>query len=193
MGFGENYNMPYPYSLNDYVKQLKDYIEKNNLVKPNIIAHSFGGRVALKTAYLYPNLLGKIVLCDSAGIKPKFNLIKMVKKWLFKLLKPILSDKLKSKFYSSDYNALSPVMKQSFIKIVNEHLDYTLDKIDNRCLIVFGKKDKETPIYMAEKLYKGLKNSQKLIIDGAGHFPFLEKTYMFNREVKEFLLSWLFI
>ena len=188
-GFGENKGMSYPYSLDDYVYQLKNFIEDRKIIKPNIIAHSFGGRVALKTAYNYPKLLNKLVLTGSAGLKPKPSFCKSVKKTTFKLLKPFLSEKARLKFFSKDYISLDETMRQSFIKIVNEHLDYTLSKIYNESLIIFGKDDKETPIYMAKKLNDGLKNSRLHIIDGAGHFCFIDKPLIFNMEVREFLLS----
>ena len=181
--------MEYPYSLSDYVNQLKAFIEKHDLYKPHVIAHSFGGRVALKTAYSNPDLLGKLVLTGSAGLKPKWNFIKALKKTTFKILKPFLSEKGRLKFYSSDYLALDSVMRQSFIKIVNESLDYTLTSITNQTFIIFGKNDKETPVYMAKRLEKGIKNSKIFIIDGAGHFCFVDKPSIFNTEVREFLLS----
>ena len=181
--------MEKPYSLDDYVNDFVQFIKKNKLNKPTVIAHSFGGRVALKTAYLYKNLLGKIVLTGSAGLKPKFSFKKFIKKWLNKLLKPFLSEKKRQAFYSKDYLMLDSVMKESFIKIVNEHLDYTLSSIENECLIINGTKDKETPIYMAKRLNKGLKNSKMILIKDAGHFSFIDNPAYFNREVREFLLS----
>ena len=49
-GFGENADMEYPYSLSDYVAEVEEYIKANKLIKPHVIAHSFGARVALKAA-----------------------------------------------------------------------------------------------------------------------------------------------
>lgn len=181
--------MDKPYSLDDYVKDFVQFIKQNKLVKPHVVAHSFGGRVALKTAYLYPDLLGKIVLTGSAGLKPRFSLKKSIKKWLNRLLKPFFSQKIRQAFYSKDYLMLDGIMKESFCKIVNEHLDYTLPTIKNECLIINGTKDKDTPIYMAKRLKKGLNNSKMILIKDAGHFSFIDKPAYFNGEVREFLLS----
>ena len=41
-GFGKNSGMEYPYSLDDYCKEVEEYIKNNKLVKPCVIAHSFG-------------------------------------------------------------------------------------------------------------------------------------------------------
>ena len=98
----------------------------------------------------------------------------------------INKDKLKG-FYSKDYNVLPKVMKESFLKIVNEHLDDRLKLIENKTLIIFGKEDKETPIYMAKKFHKNLKDSELYLVEGAGHFCFIDKENEFNFVVKEFL------
>ncbi len=188
-GFGDNRGMEYPYSLDDYVNELKEICFKNRLNKPHVLAHSFGARVVLKTAYQNPDFFDKIVLTGAAGLKSKTTLKKRVKRTVFKVLKNFVPrEKLKG-FYSPDYLALDSVMKQSFVKIVNEHLDYTLPYIKNKTLLIFGENDKETPLYMAKKLNNGIKNSKLIVLSGAGHFAFIDKSLKFNLEMREFLLS----
>ena len=187
-GFGKNADMPYPYALNDYLSEIREYIKVNGLNRPHVIGHSFGGRIAIKLAALYPELTGKLVLCDAAGMKPRFSLKKAGKKAAFKVLKNFLPrDRLKS-FYSSDYLAVSGVLRESFKLIVNENSEEYLGKIENETLVIFGKNDEETPPYMAKKLCRGIKNSELKIIDGAGHFCFIDKPFTFYGEVKRFLL-----
>ena len=188
-GFGLEKGMQTPYCLDDYVLDLKEYMYKEGIKNPHVVAHSFGGRVALKCASQDEVLFDKLVLTGCAGLKPKATLSKALKKTAFNLLKKFISkDKLK-RFYSSDYLALDEVMRKSFIKIVNEHLDGVLSSIKNQTLLIFGKNDKETPLYMAKRLNKGIKNSSLLVFENAGHFCFLDKPIKFNTEVKEFLLS----
>ena len=188
-GFGKNRGMDYPYSLDDYLLEVKEFIYKNGLKKPHVIAHSFGGRIAIKGAATCPNLFDKLVLTGCAGLKPKRTLKSRCKKVCFSVLKNFVPRKKLKMFYSKDYLALGGVMRQSFSLIVKEHLDGYLDKIENRTLIVFGKDDKETPVYMAKRLHRGIKNSSLILFDGAGHFCFIDKPLKFNTEVKEFLLS----
>lgn len=188
-GFGENTQMEYPYSLDDYVQDLKEYMYKNAITQPHVVAHSFGGRVALKSASMNEQIFDKLVLTGCAGMKPKVTLKKIAKKTAFSLLKTFVPKQKLKKFYSSDYLALDSVMKQSFIKIVSEHLDKELANIKNPTLLIFGNRDKQTPIYMAERLKKGIKDSKLIIFENAGHFCFLDKPIKFNVEVKEFLLS----
>ncbi len=188
-GFGDNVGMEYPYSLHDYAREVKEYIDGNFNVAPCVIAHSFGGRIATLLAYKYPNLFDKIVLTGSAGLKPKRSVKFYAKRAVFSLLKTFVRTEKLKKFYSSDYNCLDGTMKRSFVKIVNEHLDYTLPYITRPTLIINGLDDRETPKYTAKRLNKGIKNSKLIFIKNAGHFCFIDAPNKFNMEVREFLLS----
>lgn len=188
-GFGENKGMEYPYSLNDYVEEVKRFVNDNGLRSPSVIAHSFGGRIALKIASREKDFFDKMVLTGCAGLTPKKTLKKQAKKFVFNVLKRFCKKEKLLSFYSKDYLSLDDTMRQSFVKIINEKLDYTLPLIQNKTLIIFGKEDKETPVYMARKLHDGIKDSELYLIDGAGHFCFIDKPLTFNMEVREFLLS----
>lgn len=188
-GFGENLGMEKPYSLDDYIAEVEEFKYKNGLISPHIIAHSFGARIAIKATAKDKNFCNKLVLTGAAGLKSKWTLKKAVNKSAFNILKTFVKrEKLKG-FYSRDYLSLSPVMKESFKLIIGEHLDYYLSRIENKTLIIFGKNDKETPIYMAKRLNNGIKESKLSIFNDAGHFCFVDKPYKFNVEVREFLLS----
>ena len=72
-------------------------------------------------------------------------------------------------------------MKQTFVNVVNEDLSIFASKIICETLIVWGEKDKETKLWMARKLNRLIKGSKLKIIDGAGHFCFLD-------DMQEFLI-----
>ena len=82
-GFGENKDMPYPYSLDDYVNEVSEYINKNSIVCPFVIAHSFGARIVLKGLSDKKFNFSKVVITGGAGLKPKFRLKKTIKKAQF--------------------------------------------------------------------------------------------------------------
>ncbi len=188
-GFGSNTDMPYPYSLDDYVLEVKEYMYKHSLKKPNVIAHSFGGRIAIKSLAMDSGLFDKIVLTGSAGLKPKRSIKYRLKKLEFSVLKKFIKKEKLLRFYSSDYLALNEVMRKSFKMIVEEHLDNLLSEIKNECLIINGVLDRETPVYMAKRLNRGITNSRLVLLEDAGHFCFIDKPYKFNMEVNEFLLN----
>ena len=187
-GFGKNKGMQYPYSLDDYCAEVKEYIDKNGLSPVSVIAHSFGGRIAIRLASKNPQTFDKIVLTGSAGLKPKRSFAYRLKRLKFFFAKRVLPPEKLIKYYSSDYRALDGVMRESFKKIVGEYLDGEINKIKNPTLIIFGEKDSETPVYMAKRLNRGINDSKMVIIKDAGHFAFIDNPVKFNWEVKEFLL-----
>ncbi len=174
--------MSKPYSLADYANDISNLIKEIG-ESIDVIAHSFGARVLFK---LLPNeLVDKIVLTGSAGIKPKFSLKKQIKIYRYKLRKKLGLNT--DKFGSKDYKALSPVMRQSFVMIVNERLEDKIASVKNKTLLLFGENDNETPLYMARKQNKLIENSEVVILKNAGHFAFIDQRIQFNFIVKEFL------
>lgn len=175
-------DMPYPYSLADYANDISNLLEKVG-ESVDVIAHSFGARVLFK---LLPNkFIDKIVLTGSAGIKPKFSLKKQLRIYRYKLRKKLGLNI--DKFGSADYKALSPIMKKSFVMIVNERLEDKIANVQNKTLLIFGENDGETPLYMAKKQNKLIKNSELVILKNAGHFAFIDQKNQFNYIVKEFI------
>ena len=153
-GFGLSPEPPYPFSVLDYANEVIALIDKLGVKTYSIIAHSFGGRVAVKIASR-DKRLNKLILTGSAGIKPRRKPSYYFKVWAYKLLKKFVSKERLKNFGSSEYKTLSPVMKKSYVKIVNEHLNKEYKQIKNPTLIIFGENDRETPLYMAKKIKKG--------------------------------------
>lgn len=180
-GFGESENPERPYYVSDYVQELYKLIVSMKVKNLILVGHSFGGRVAIKFAFFhqceFENF--KICLVDSAGIKPRRGLKYYYKIYRFKHFKRLAEkdDKFKEKlksFGSQDYKVLCDVMKKTFVNVVNEDLSSIAKFVKCKTLIVWGKDDLETKLYMAKKLNKLIKNSKLHIIKKAGHFSFLD-------------------
>ena len=60
-------------------------------------------------------------------------------------------------------------------------------KLNNDCLIVFGSRDKQTPLSYAKRMKKLIKNSRLVVLNGLGHFCFSEDPDGFNGVVFGFL------
>lgn len=186
-GFGE-VKATHPLCLDDYVAVVSEIINELNsnecaCGKIDVVAHSFGARIIIKL--LPDERINKVVITSGAGLKPKASLKKSVK---------IALHKIKRRLHintegdgSEDYRRLDDIMKKTFVSVVNEHLDGRLKTIDNEILLLWGKDDKETPLYMAKKFEKGLKNARLSVVENAGHFVFLDKPSVFNFLVKDFL------
>jgi pimeloyl-ACP methyl ester carboxylesterase len=89
-------------------------------------------------------------------------------------------------FGSKEYKTLSPVMRESYKKIVNEDLRADAAQIRNQILIIEGKADTTTPMEEAQAYLAVMQNARLATIEG-GHFAFAENPLLFNLLVEEFL------
>ena len=192
-GFGQSEEPLNPYNLDDYVKLIEQFVFDKQLLNPILIGHSFGGRIAIK--YASKNPVKKLILIDSAGLKPRFHFIvkgkiilyKLKKRW-YKLNRNVVKyNNLINNSGSNDYKNASPIMKKTMTNIVNEYLDKHLKKIQCETLILWGKMDNVTPYKDALKLKKKIINSGLVTFEGVGHFPYIEAKKTFHKIIKEYL------
>lgn len=191
-GFGAS-KIEKPYTLEDYANELRELILKIAKGKSvNIVCHSFGARVAAKLISETPDIIKKLVIVDGAGIKPRHGLKYYLKIFKYKRLKKQVMKGKKDRavlnaFGSSDYKALSPIMKQTFVNIVNERLENCFRKIKCPTIMFWGDSDRETPLYMAKKMKKLISNSAIILAKRAGHFSFADKPGLFIAVLQAFI------
>ena len=197
-GFGETKFPDYDLTLDDYADLIIHFMEQLNIKSPNIIAHSFGGRIAILLTGKYKIKLNNLILIDSAGIKPKMTL---KKKWRLKCYKTLqslanyLPKKIKAKaktylfnkFSSSDYQALDTNMRNTFKNVINLDLTNYLKDITTNTLILWGEKDLDTPLRDAKIMHKKITNSELIIFPNCTHYCYLENTYVIIRIILCFL------
>ena len=69
-GHGNSPEPPAPWSVTEYMELIWAFIRRMDISGCDIIAHSFGGRVALLLAAEHPEAVRRMVLTGCAGIKP---------------------------------------------------------------------------------------------------------------------------
>ena len=180
-GFGKSDMPDNKFTIYDYVDAILQLLNEEHIPSTHLICHSFGGRVGLILSANYP-IIDKLVLLDSAGLKPRRGLLYYFRVYSYKLRKFL---HLKNKGGSEDFKALPVCMQSVFINVVNTHLDNILCKIKNETLIIWGSHDNDTPLYMAKKLEENIINSGLIILEG-GHFVFLDNYYAVVRILDSF-------
>lgn len=191
-GFGKTKFPKVSLDTYEYTTQLYLFLKSKNIEEVSIVAHSFGGRVALILSSIFDIKIDKLVLIDSAGVLPKRTLhyrFKVCKYKIYKKLSKlnIISDKKLSKFGSDEYKQLDSVQKRSYVKIVNQGLEYLFKKINSDVLIVWGEKDRTTPLSMANVLNKNISKSHLFVYKNSGHFSYIENLSHFCKLVQTFL------
>ena len=186
-GFGKSEPPPEPWGNEDYGKFVMKFFNAMGIKKANIIAHSFGGRIAIWLAANSPEMVNKLVLVDSGGIKPRRTLKYYIKILIAKAGKRILllpvfgkyGESLLNNLYrlvgSKDYQQQTGIMRGTLVKVVNEDLKWLLPKIMAPTLLIWGENDKDVPLYYAKIMEKEIKDVGLVILKGAGHFSYLDR------------------
>lgn len=185
LGFGGSRELVSAFSVGDYAAWMKELLFLLGVKKPHVIAHSFGCRVAVKMAAENAGIFDKILLTGPAGVILKRGFSYQVKVNSYRLVRLFAPRFAEKKFGSAEYRSLSPLMKESYKKIVNEDLRECAKKIKNEVLIVEGDADTTTPIQEAQAYLHCFENGRMQMIKG-GHFAFAESPLQFNLIAEEF-------
>ena len=185
LGFGGSRYLTSAFSVNDYAEWTKGVFKTLRIQKPHIIAHSFGCRVAVKLASKDEESVDKILLTGPAGVILPRGLSYKMKVGGYRLVKKFAPRFAERHFGSAEYRTLSPVMKESYKKIVNEDLRGCAQKIKNEVLLVEGTRDMTTPMREAEAYLACFENGRLKELEG-GHFAFAENPLTFNLIAEEF-------
>ncbi len=198
-GFGKSQEPNEPIDSFKYADIVKKYMDNMGIEKVTLIGHSFGGKLSIILGSKYPEIVDKIVLVNSAGLKPRRGLKYYIKVYSFKTLRFFYKnfffwlkneekmEKFYSKFGSTDYKDASGVMRKILVIVVNENLLDLLGKIKAPTLLIWGDKDQATPLYMGKIMEKQIPDSGLVIFEGAGHFSYLDDYQRFSVILKNFL------
>lgn len=180
-GFGGSAKPKEDWGIYEYFEFTKKFIADLKIKKLTVLGHSFGGRIAILLA-ARTDLVERLILVDAAGME-----VKSLKAILFGWVKPLvrwLPQNIKNKLGSRDYRQAG-AMRQTFIKIVNQHLRDELKGISAPTLVVWGEMDSELSLKEARMLRDGIKDSLLRIVWGAGHWPHQGKPADFIRVLEE--------
>jgi pimeloyl-ACP methyl ester carboxylesterase len=183
-GFGGSDEPNSVWNCANYADWLEKFMRKTGIENPSVLAHSFGGRIALK---LSANIqFSKIILTGSAGLilkRKKTNFLKYMPNFL---KKGFIRKVLINIFGSVDYKNASPRMREILKRVVAEDLEQYARKISAPTLLVWGEKDGDTTLEMGKKFNEIIPNSRLEIIKNSGHYAFLDNKNEFINIVNNF-------
>lgn len=198
-GFGNSKEPKNPMDSFEYANIVKAYMDKMEIERVTLIGHSFGGKISIILGNKYPEIIEKIVLINSAGLIPRRTIKYYLKIYSFKTMRFIyknilfwLKDEKKlerfyKRFGSTDYKDSSGVMRKILVIVVNENLLPLLGNVKSPTLLIWGDKDTSTPLYMGKIMEKNIKNSGLVILEGTGHYSYLDDYQKFTVILRNFL------
>jgi pimeloyl-ACP methyl ester carboxylesterase len=197
-GFGETALPPAPWGVADYADWTRALMDELGLDRPSIVAHSNGGRIAIHLATHHPQRVDKLILVDSAGIRPtrglryyrRVALAKTAKHAARLLGRPgrALQQRVFARTASSDYANAGP-LRPTFVKLVNEDLTPLLSRIRASTLLIWGDQDVETPLSNGQTMERLIPDAGLVVLKGAGHFSYIDQPQRFGRVAAHFLAA----
>ena len=187
-GFGTSDEPEESWTLDDFVEMLKELLDKLKIDKPNLIGHSFGGKISLLYAAKYK--VNKLMLLASPfkiKIKKPSLKVKLLKKAASIPGLGNLAEKMKKHLGSTDYKNASPIMREILVKHVNTDLTEDAKKITCPTFIIWGTNDEAVPVEDAYELEKLIKDSGLSIYEGCTHYAYLERLGQTNAIIKTFI------
>ncbi len=195
-GHGKSDLPPTGWGVPEFTDCLLGVMERLDIRRPHIIAHSFGGRVTIRLTTLHPEKVSKIVLVDSAGVLPPRPMKYYFKIAFAKTGKFLaryggrLGQSARNRIYamigSKDYAKAGP-LRESFVKVVNFDQTDVLSEIKSPTLLVWGANDRDTPVASAKVMERLIPDSTLVVFENAGHFAYIDQANKFNLIVRKFL------
>jgi pimeloyl-ACP methyl ester carboxylesterase len=169
------------YSIPEEAQYVEEFIAQRGLAKVNLVGWSMGGWVAMRVALDRPERIGRLVLCDAAGLRfePSFTIfdfepttIPAVQR-LYRMLMPqpaevpaFLARDMVRKF--KQLNWVVDRSARSMFRGV-DLLDGKLDRLQMPTLILWGKQDHLIPLATGVSMHEQIQQSVLEIYDGCGH------------------------
>ncbi|MCX7813183.1 MAG: alpha/beta fold hydrolase [Pseudothermotoga sp.] len=186
-------------SIDTYAKAVEEFSEKLNLKQVVLMAHSLGGAVAMKLALRRPDLLKGLILIDPCPVDglqtpsenlPYLELYKrnrsMVRKSLYGLLSSVRDRKFVEKLVDDALKMNPNAVYAHAEELAKFDLTRELEQYRVKTMVLWGDMDPLLTREQMEKTSRAL-NAELIIIQNAGHTPFVESTELFLKKVHNFL------
>jgi pimeloyl-ACP methyl ester carboxylesterase len=195
-GFGQSEAPREPWGVEEYQRFVAAFMDGLAIERPAIVGHSNGGRIAIRLACTEPRRASRLVLVDSAGIRPRRTLrwyrrvgMAKVGKYAARFLgRPgqRLRELLIGRSGSADYLAAGP-MRPTLVRLVNADLRPFMPGIAVPTLLVWGSEDTDTPLSAAREMERLIPDAGLVVLEEAGHYSYLDQPARFALIVSHFI------
>ena len=206
IGFGQSDKPMTNYHSGVFAGFLAGFMKAIGVQKASLIGQSMGAAVALSLAVEKPEMVERLVLVNGGGFRsgPRTTPPDWHARQIANAGTLAESREYMEKLYYDHSFVTDKLVEQNLMQRLRSA--YTIESMQNAAdrglggvsedevraikaptLLVWGANDKLSPPANADKLNAVIKGSRKVLIDKAGHYPFLEHPDKFNQVVREFL------
>jgi pimeloyl-ACP methyl ester carboxylesterase len=198
-GFGESEPPEQPWDVDSYARFMIHFLDELGVERAHLVGHSHGGRVSIALGADEPERVGRLLLIDAAGLRPKrgwkYRRRVAVAK-LGRLIAKIggrpgrrLQERMRARVASRDYLEASEAMRGTFRALIAADLRERLPRIQASTLLVWGDHDDDTPLWMAHRMEELIPDAGLVVLEGAGHYSYADAPGQFRAVARRFLLE----
>ncbi|MFP5298064.1 MAG: alpha/beta fold hydrolase [Actinomycetota bacterium] len=194
-GFGESPVPAQPWGTPEYAGFVRGVLGDLGIDRAHFVGHSYGAKTSLYLAATVPDLVDRLVLQGSSGLRTPPSLKARAKRWVSKgarsagRLGPAgraLRAAVYKRIASKDYQEAGE-MRPILVKVVNEDMEPYLSRIKSPTLLIWGSEDDAAPVMHARTMERLIPDAGLVLFEGAGHFAYLDDTPRFCTIVNHFL------
>jgi 3-oxoadipate enol-lactonase len=202
-GTGESGRPPGPYSLDDFVGDLREVVEE--LDRPALVGHSFGGSIALAYAARYPDEIAAVVSAGGPVVLPEQGQQAMrdradlvEREGMAAVAETVATNGTAPAFRERDpagYDGLvamlaanDPQTYAATCRVLAElDLRPQLERVAAPVLLIAGDRDGVVPPPAADAIEAALSNATRVTVEDCGHNLPVERPDVLAAEVRAFL------
>ncbi|RMG84849.1 MAG: alpha/beta hydrolase [Bacteroidetes bacterium] len=207
--FGPKYNVVVPIlpifelpirkvSVSGLVDYVARFVEFKGFDEVHVLGNSLGGHIALLYALANPDKISSITLTGSSGLFESAMGSTFPKRGNYEYIKKKAEDtfydpavatkELVDEIFEVVNNRNKAIRVVATAKSAIRHnLGDKLHLIKAPTLLIWGKQDKVTPPFVAEKFQELLPDARLVWIDKCGHAPMMEHPEIFNEHLETFI------
>jgi pimeloyl-ACP methyl ester carboxylesterase len=179
-GFGSSPPPPVAWGAVEYAIAIRPLLTEEFEGGAILLGHSFGGRVAVNLAVSNPEIVRVLVLTGVPLIRRKNPRARTSP--TFQLLRALYSrgfvseqrmERARQRYGSKDYREATGVMRNTFVRLVNESYEAELKALTCPVELVWAEGDYVVPLSIAYEAQSLIRNVNLSICSGGDHFSCL--------------------
>ncbi|MEL7835276.1 alpha/beta hydrolase [Fodinibius sp. Rm-B-1B1-1] len=203
VGYGESDKPPATYDKAFYARWLRNFFDAIELNQGYLAGNSCGGAISLQFAMNNPKRVKKLALINSGALGKQMATGAKFRSLLLNCYPTLTAARWAIHYLVHEKSNISDALTQYAVevlqkpggrrpfwdgkgKVFDPFTDDQLKSVSHKTLILWGKEDQFIPTQYGRLTKKIMPNAQLKAIRRAGHFPFLDRPFVFNKHLIEF-------